>query len=112
MLFLVEMDHVKSGDVPTPEGATAFIEQIIMPTLAGIEQLAAENRIVAGGLAAGRIAPRLIIDAEAPTDVDRLLFSLPLWPVAETRVTPLVSFADRRSRVQEAFKNLSSPKHK
>jgi len=108
MLFLVELDHVKSSDLPTPEAAREFIEQIILPTLARAEELVAEKRIVAGGLAAGRIAPRFIMEAEVATDIDRLLFSIPLWPIAETRVTPLVSFAERRSRVQEVLKNLTA----
>ena len=108
MLFLVELDHVKSGDLPTPEIARSFIEKIILPTLARAEQLVAEKKIVAGGIAAGRIAPRFIVEAETATDVDRLLFSLPLWPIAETRVTPLVSFGERRSRVQEMLKDLAT----
>ena len=108
MLFLVEIDHVKSGDLPTPEGGRTFIERIILPTLARADQLVADKTIVAGGLAAGRIAPRFIVDVEAATDVDRLLFSLPLWPISETRVSPLVSFGERRSRAQEVLKMLAT----
>ena len=43
MLFLVELDQVKSGGMLTPEAGRAFVEQIIFPTLARVEQLAAEN---------------------------------------------------------------------
>jgi hypothetical protein len=67
MLFLVELDHVKSGEMPTPEMVRPFIEQIILPTLARIEDLIAEKKIIAGGLAAGRIAPRLIVEADTAT---------------------------------------------
>ena len=112
MLFLVELDHVKSGDLPTQEIARPFIEQIILPTLARIEELVSEKKTVAGGLAAGRISPRLIIEAESATEVDRMLLSIPLWPAAETRVTPLVSVNERRHRVQEVLKRLPAQAEK
>ena len=38
MLFLVELDHVKSGLMPTPEAGRAFIEQSIFPTIARAER--------------------------------------------------------------------------
>jgi len=34
MLFLVELDHVKSGTMLTADAGRAFIEQVIFPTLA------------------------------------------------------------------------------
>ena len=37
MLFLVELDHVKSGMMVLPEAGRAFIEQIIFPTLSRAE---------------------------------------------------------------------------
>ena len=56
MLFLVELDYVKSGQPLTPVAGHTFIEQIILPTLARAEQLTKEEKIVAGGPVAGRIA--------------------------------------------------------
>jgi len=108
MLFLVELDHVKSGGLSTAEQASTFIQQIILPTLSRMEELVAENKIIAGGLTAGSIAPRFIVAVEAATDIDKLLFSIPLWPVAVTKVTPLVSFDERRSRVNEVLDSLRS----
>jgi len=49
MLFLIELDHVKSGDLPTREMAGTFIEQIILPTLIRTEELVKEKKILAGG---------------------------------------------------------------
>jgi muconolactone delta-isomerase len=100
MLFLVELDHVKSGVMPTPEAGRAFIEQIIFPTLARARQLVAEKKIVAGGPVTGRIALRFIVEADSPQEVDRIITSLPLWTVADTRVTPLIEFSDRQIHVQ------------
>jgi muconolactone delta-isomerase len=112
MLFFVEVDHVKSGQMVTPEGGRVFIEQIILPTIAAAEQLIAEKKILAGGPVAGRISLRLVIEADSPEQVDQIISSLPLWAVAETRVTPLIAFTDRRKHVQMLLERLASmPSH-
>jgi len=108
MLFLVELDHVKSGLPLPPEAGEDFIEQVILPTLARGEQLVAEKKIVAGGPVLGRIALRFIVEVESPQEVDQLVSSLPIWPLAENRVTSLVGFADRRRSVQTLLENLKS----
>jgi len=106
MLFLVELDHMKSGPPPTPEAGRAFIEQVIFPTLARADQLVAEKKIVAGGPVTGRVALRLMIDADSPEHVDRIVSSLPIWTQAETRITPLITFAERRDHVQALLEGL------
>ncbi len=108
MLFLVELDHVKSGAFLTPEAGRTFIEQVIFPTITRAEQLVAEKKIVAGGPALGRIALRFILDVESLQEADGLISSLPLWPLAETRITPLIAFADRRNSVQSLLGSLAS----
>ena len=108
MLFLVELDHVKTGTPASPEAGRAFIEKVIFPTLARAEALVAGGRIVAGGPAAGRIALRLMVEADSVEDVDRVVSSLPLWAAAETRITPLISFAERRSHVEALLETLGS----
>lgn len=108
MLFLIEIDHVKSGQPMTNEAGDAFIEQVILPSLARGEQLAAEKKILAGGAVLGRISLRFILEAEALPDVDRIVSSLPIWPLAETRVTPLVAFADRRKSVEAIRERLAA----
>jgi muconolactone delta-isomerase len=100
MLFLVELDRINPGSTPTPEGGRTFIEQVIFPTLDRAEQLAAEGTILTGGVAVGQIAVRFIIEADSPEHVDRIVTSLPVWTVAETKVTPLISFGERREHVQ------------
>ncbi len=107
MFFLVELDHVKSGSPLTSEQGRAFIEQTIFPTLARAEELVAEGKIVGGGAIAGRIALRFILQADSLPDADRLVSSLPLWPLAETRVIPLVAFSERRTSVQAILKTLT-----
>jgi muconolactone delta-isomerase len=107
MLFFVELDHVKSGGPLTPEAGRTFIEQVIFRTLARAEELVAEKRILAGGAVVGRVALRFIVDAESSEHVDRIVTSLPVWPVAETRVTPLITLGERRTHVQQLLKSLA-----
>ena len=108
MLFLVELDHIKSGQLLTAEAGRTFIEQVILPTLGRAEELVAEKKIMAGGPVLGRIALRFIVEADSPQQVDQVISSLQIWPVAESRVTPLVAFADRRKSVQTLLEKLQS----
>jgi len=106
VLFLVELDRVGPSGPPSPEAGRAFIDQVIFPTLTRGEQLAGEGKIVAGGPVAGRIALRLMVEARSIEEADRLVMSIPLWTQAETRITPLATFAERRSHVQELRQRL------
>lgn len=109
MKFLVEIDHVKTGQPFTEETGRSFIEGIIYPTLDRAEQLARDGRIVAGGPVAGRIALRFIADVETIQQLDQLVSSLPLWTVSDTRVTPLIDFSERRAHVQALLQLLMKP---
>ncbi len=110
MKFLVELDHVKTGQPLTQDAARSFIEGIIFPTITRAEQLVREGRIVAGGPVAGRIAIRFIAEVETVQQLDQLISSLPLWAVADTRVTPLIDFSDRRAHIQALLQRLTSAK--
>ncbi|MGE5277087.1 MAG: hypothetical protein ACM3SU_08840 [Acidobacteriota bacterium] len=58
---------------------------------------------------AGRVALRLMIEADSPEHVDRVISTLPLWTVAETHVTPLIAFSERRSHVQALLEDAAFP---
>ncbi|SRR3989442_259731 len=108
MLFLVELDHVKSGTLSTPEIGRAFIEKIIFPTLARAGQLVKEKKILSGGPVLGRVALRFIMEADSAENVDRMITSLPIWPLAETRVTPLIALDERREHLKEMLERLAT----
>jgi muconolactone delta-isomerase len=108
MLFLVELDRVQSGNMPTPESGQTFIEQIIFPTLARAEEFVAEGKILSGGAVVGRIALRFIIEADSSEHVDRMMTSLPIWPLADVRITPLITFSERREHVQALLESFAS----
>ena len=109
MKFLVELDHIKTGELFTENTARSFIEGIIFPTIARAEQLVQEGRIITGGPVAGRIAIRFIAEVETVQQLDQLVSSLPLWTVADTRVTPLIDFSDRRTHIQALLQRLTKP---
>ena len=106
MLFLIELDHVKQGTPLTPEIGSAFIEQTIFPTLARAEELVKAKKILAGGPVLGRVALRFIVEADSLSDVDKIITSLPIWPLAETRVTPLIAFSERRQHAEALLESL------
>ncbi len=107
MKFLVELDHVKTGQPLTRDTVRSFVEGIIFPTIARAEQLIQEGRILAGGPVAGRIAIRFIAEVETAKQLDQLVSSLPLWTVAETRVTPLIEFSDRRAHIEALLQRMT-----
>jgi muconolactone delta-isomerase len=108
MLFLVELDRINPGSTPTPESGRTFIEQVIFPTLDRAEQLVADGAILSGGAVVGEVALRFIVEADSTEHVDRIVTSLPVWTVAETTVTPLISFGERREHVQALLDRLSA----
>src|SRR5262245_15407484 len=59
-----------------------------------------------GGPVVGRIALRFIVEADSLPEVDKLISSLPIWPLAQSQVTPLVAFEHRRESVQALLENL------
>ena len=65
-----------------------------------------EKKIVAGGVVVGRVSLRFIIEAETSGEADQIVSSLPVWVVADTRVTPLVSLGERRQHVQQLLNRL------
>jgi hypothetical protein len=44
----------------------------------------------------------------SPQEVDQLVSGLPIWPLAESKVTPLVGFDDRRNSVQTLLETLKT----
>jgi len=107
MKFLVELDHIKTGLPFTADTTRAFAEGNVFPTIDRAEQLIQQGRILAGGPVAGRIAIRFIADVETPQQLDHFVSSLPLWMVADTRVTPLIDFGDRRTHIQALLNRMT-----
>lgn len=100
MQYLVQLRLTTTSRPKTADEGLAFIERYILPTLERCEQLQTQGRVAAGGPVSGAVALDLIIDAETAQGLDEVITSLPAWPLMETTVTPLTTFADRRQAVQ------------
>lgn len=96
MQYLVQLKLANSSRPTTEEQGLAFIGQYILPTLEHCEQLQSQKKIVAGGPVSGAVALNLIVNADTPQGLDEVITALPVWPMMETTVTPLTTFADRR----------------
>lgn len=73
------------GQPNTNDAARRFMDVVIPPTFARAEALAKEDLLLAGGPGAGRVALRFIAEVESPQQLDALLFSIPLWAVAQSQ---------------------------
>jgi len=49
-----------------------------------------------------------MIEADSSEQLDRIVTSLPLWFIAETRVTPLITVAERRDHVKKLVERLAA----
>ena len=96
MQYLVQMKLADTVRPRSPQDSIAFIEQYVFPTLEVCEKLLEEKKIVAGGPLGGAIALAVIVSAESIQELDHVLESLPIWPMMQTTVIPLTSFAGRR----------------
>ena len=96
MQYLVQMKLADSVRPKSPDESIAFINQYVFPTLDVCEKLLEEKKIIAGGPLSGAIALALVAKAESIQELDHILESLPLWPMMQTTVIPLTTFAGRR----------------
>jgi len=104
MNYLVQMT-LADRPASRQEGV-AFIEHVILPTLELCKKLEAEKKIIAGGPLSGAIALTLIVNAESAGELDALITSLPVWPLMETKVTPLGTFDVRIQAVRARLEQL------
>jgi muconolactone delta-isomerase len=106
MNYLVQL-KLANRPATQQEGAV-FIEQFILPTLQQCKKLEAERKIVAGGPLSGAIALSLIVSAESAQELDKVVTSLPVWPLMETTITPLSTFDVRMQMVRDRRQELKS----
>ena len=64
----------------------------MLPTL---DQLGANDAVLAGGLPVGERALAFIIEAESNAAADEIIRQLPMWSLITWEVTPLQSFGAR-----------------
>lgn len=99
--YLVEMKLAPTGTIPTPAEGIAFTERFILPTLDACEKLATTGRIVAGGPVVGVMTFAFVARSESAQQLEELVTSLPVWPRAQTTVTPLGTFHHRAEAIRQ-----------
>lgn len=90
--YLVKAEGGPGPD--TPEAAVELLEGFVLPTMEMVMKWEEEGKVV-GGLPVGGRAFVMIVDAASNHDLDRMLRSLPMWPLMEWHVVPLESAAGR-----------------
>lgn len=89
------------------EDTVDLLEQIVIPTFEVLKELEDDGTIV-GGIPVGDRAIAFIAEAESNDDLDRMIRSLPVWPLMDWEVTPLQDVEARAAIEQEILKNLKS----
>lgn len=93
MLYLIVSEPRESVFNMPPEQLAGFIENNVYPSLETLDRLSRE-KVVTGGLFAGRPGSALIVDVSSNEELNKLVASLPFAMTNKTTVTPLVSIRD------------------
>jgi muconolactone delta-isomerase len=101
MLFLTTSEAVGKYPLPPKEWL-----ELVMKMLETIMDYKQKGKIVVHGAYVGRHAGCIIWDVESHTDLQSLLIQLPLWPLMEWEIIPLLSTADTFESVKQALKAL------
>ena len=89
MRFLVTIDGSDVGVGMPPERLAQVLDQMIIPGVETLAQWEQEGRIHGGGYAGAR-GGAFMMEADSPEEVDRLVASLPYFPLVKVDVKPLV----------------------
>ena len=106
MQYLVTEELIDPGPQLPPDQLVAIMRQWVLPSMDTLIKLKSEGKILAGGLRVGERALVLIFEAESHEELDTILQSLPLWGLAEWKVTPLETLEGRTSRDRQFIEQL------
>lgn len=90
----------------SPQEAVTILEGAVLPSFDQLIKLEKGRKILAGGLPVGERALVFIVDAASHEELDQLLEEIPLWGMLNWEVTPLQSFAGRRTHERDLVKKL------
>ena len=88
-----------------PEEAVKLLEGLIIPSL---KLLAADKKVLAGGLPVGARAVVFIIEAASNDEADKFIRGLPAWHLLKWKVTALQSFAGRAAMEAGVVKQMKA----
>jgi muconolactone delta-isomerase len=102
MKYLVTMEMEPQVMPRDPQSLAAHVEMVVKQHEAEAE-LEKANKIVAGGVAAGRTMDVFIVDVASHTELNDIIRGLPLPHAMKVDVVPLADFADGAARERESI---------
>jgi muconolactone delta-isomerase len=108
MHYLVMIENNETAAPLSKQQRVQLLEQMVVPTLEACAKLESEQKIVAGGVAAGAGSIMLVIEAASNEELNQLVQSLPAWGAMKTAVTPLQSFAERVAYHRETVERFNA----
>lgn len=107
MRFLVTMEHIDTGEAPTPRELAALLENVVLPSVKTLGEWEKAGK-AKGGILTGRRGAAFIIDVDSHEQLSDMLRSVPIWGVSDIDIVPLES-NDHRYKVDgEMAKQLKS----
>src|ERR671910_2672104 len=106
MQYLVTEELINPGPQLPPDQLVGIMRQWVLPSMDTLINLKSEGKIIAGGLRVGERALVLIFEAQSNEELDTILQSLPLWGLAEWKVTPLETLEGRTGRDRQFIEQL------
>ena len=107
MLYLVTAEAEEGILDKPPAQAASILEHMVLPSLEALAKMEQEKKIT-GGNFSGRRAGCFIVDLPSHGDVQKLLMSLPFWPLIKFNVTPIESYSSTVEQVRQVLKGLKA----
>ena len=108
MLYIVRTDNFAFDPTMPPQQAAAMVENLVVPTLERLIQLKSEGKVLVAGTPAGHKSIYFVADAASHDEVTQLVDSLPLWPIHQWEITPLLDVEGQLTIVRELLAHLKS----
>ncbi len=108
MLYIVRTDNFAFDPTITPQQAAGLIENMVIPTIERLIQLKSEGKVLVAGTPPGEKRVYFIADAASHHEISQLVDSLPLWPIHQWEITPLVDIEDHLDIIRKLLAHLKS----
>ncbi len=108
MLYIVTTDNFAFDPTITPQQAAGLLENVVIPTVERMIQLKSEGKILVAGTPPGHKSVYFVAEAASHDEISQLVDSLPLWPIHQWEITPLVDIESQLGIVRELLAHLKS----
>ena len=110
MQYLVTAEWIDPmGNIPSaPKDFAQVIDQAVVPSMEALAKLAAEKKILAGGVLSGSRAISFVVEASSNDEATELVQGVPFWIFMQWKVTPLESFQHHSAFASQASQSLNA----